>query len=92
MMDKETGRPRGFGFVTFDDDGAVENCMSHGPLAIKGKMVDLCCISLIIRSKLNVLNLKVAKDKRRNDVTLTEAGVTVEVISVVRMDSIKVAG
>jgi hypothetical protein len=39
-----------------------------------------------------VLNLKVAKDKRRNDETLTEAGVMVEVISVVRMDSIKVAG
>ena len=41
MMDKETGRPRGFGFITFDDDSAVENCMSQGPLAIKGKMVHL---------------------------------------------------
>lgn len=39
MMDKDTGRPRGFGFVTFDSEGAVENALSHPNLEIHGKSV-----------------------------------------------------
>lgn len=40
MMDKDTGRPRGFGFVTFDDDNAVERALSQ-PLAIHGKPIEV---------------------------------------------------
>ena len=39
MMDKDTGRPRGFGFVTFDSEGAVENALNHPNLEIMGKAV-----------------------------------------------------
>lgn len=40
MMDKDTGRPRGFGFVTFDGDAAVDACLS-GPLQIHGKPIEV---------------------------------------------------
>ncbi|OQO11681.1 hypothetical protein B0A48_03408 [Cryoendolithus antarcticus] len=40
MMDKDTGRPRGFGFVTFDDDAAVEQALAQ-PLAIHGKPIEV---------------------------------------------------
>lgn len=40
MMDKDTGRPRGFGFVTFDDDMAVERTLAQ-PLAIHGKPIEV---------------------------------------------------
>ncbi|KAK3710926.1 hypothetical protein LTR37_009947 [Vermiconidia calcicola] len=40
MMDKDTGRPRGFGFVTFDSDAAVDRTL-EGPLAIHGKMIEV---------------------------------------------------
>lgn len=41
MMDKDTGRPRGFGFVTFDSDAAVEKCLEYQPLEILGKMIEV---------------------------------------------------
>ncbi|KIN06415.1 hypothetical protein OIDMADRAFT_101142 [Oidiodendron maius Zn] len=40
MMDKDTGRPRGFGFVTFDSEAAVEACIDI-PLEIHGKPIEV---------------------------------------------------
>ncbi|BFZ65101.1 hypothetical protein YB2330_006264 [Saitoella coloradoensis] len=43
MIDKETGRARGFGFVTFETDAAVEQCVSQGGgfLNLNGKQVEV---------------------------------------------------
>lgn len=40
MIDKDTGRPRGFGFVTFDSESAVEATLSR-PLEIHGKPIEV---------------------------------------------------
>jgi RNA-binding protein Musashi len=40
MIDKDTGRPRGFGFVTFDSEAAVEAALSR-PLEILGKTIEV---------------------------------------------------
>jgi RNA-binding protein Musashi len=40
MMDKDTGRPRGFGFVTFDNEAAVDACLAQ-PLEILGKPIEV---------------------------------------------------
>lgn len=40
MIDKDTGRPRGFGFVTFDSEAAVEATLSR-PLEILGKPIEV---------------------------------------------------
>lgn len=41
MMDKDTGRPRGFGFVTFENDEGVENTLAHQPLMLDGKQIEV---------------------------------------------------
>lgn len=41
MIDKDTGRPRGFGFVTFESEAAVENVMAQPYLAIHDKQVEV---------------------------------------------------
>ncbi len=40
MMDKDTGRPRGFGFVTFESDAGVDACLS-ADLEIHGKPIEV---------------------------------------------------
>ncbi|KAK0389678.1 hypothetical protein NLU13_3251 [Sarocladium strictum] len=40
MMDKDTGRPRGFGFVTFESEAGVDACINI-PLEIHGKPVEV---------------------------------------------------
>ncbi|ORY68720.1 uncharacterized protein BCR38DRAFT_406624 [Pseudomassariella vexata] len=40
MMDKDTGRPRGFGFVTFESEAGVDACLSTH-LEIHGKPIEV---------------------------------------------------
>ncbi|KAH7357923.1 heterogeneous nuclear ribonucleoprotein HRP1 [Plectosphaerella cucumerina] len=40
MMDKDTGRPRGFGFVTFENEDGVEACLRTN-LEIHGKAIEV---------------------------------------------------
>ncbi len=41
MMDRETGNPRGFGFLTYQDDSAMQHVLSIRPLVFDGKEVDV---------------------------------------------------
>ncbi len=53
MYDKTTGRSRGFGFLTFEDESTVEKVLKQGDLFLSGKLVPIlrCSSSLTSRSK-----------------------------------------
>lgn len=43
MQDHSTGRSRGFGFVTFDNEQIVEDILAHGKMhELGGKQVMFC--------------------------------------------------
>lgn len=41
MMDRETQKPRGYGFVTYDNDSTVERLLQMGNLTMDGKMIEV---------------------------------------------------
>ena len=41
MMDRETGKPRGFGFLTYQDDSSLQALLSTHPIVFDGKEVDV---------------------------------------------------
>lgn len=53
MTDRETGRLRGFGFITFEDSKGVEEALLQPNLAIKGKTVSVLIYSILIYISLN---------------------------------------
>ncbi|UZJ54160.1 hypothetical protein CBS101457_003480 [Exobasidium rhododendri] len=41
MMDRETQKPRGYGFVTYDNEATVETLLMGDPLVMDGKIIEI---------------------------------------------------
>ncbi|PWN99872.1 RNA-binding domain-containing protein, partial [Tilletiopsis washingtonensis] len=41
LLDGATGRPRGFGFVSFTDEASAQKCMGSQPLYINGEQIEV---------------------------------------------------
>jgi RNA-binding protein Musashi len=48
MLDRETGRPRGYGFVTYENDATVENLLRMDSIVMDGKMVSFSLMPIIL--------------------------------------------
>lgn len=48
MLDRETGRPRGYGFVTYENDATVENLLRMDSIVMDGKMVSFSLMPVIL--------------------------------------------
>lgn len=55
MIDTKTGKPRGFGFITFDSHEAVEKIVSEPVLILKEKHIEVKRRSLVQRIKMEIL-------------------------------------
>lgn len=70
MMDRETGKPRGFGFLTYQDDAALERVLTAHPIVFDGKEVDV----KRAQSKNDPQSLQARRQQRTDDPGFQQGG------------------
>ncbi|KAJ9478850.1 hypothetical protein PHBOTO_002349 [Pseudozyma hubeiensis] len=63
MMDRETGNPRGFGFLTYADDSSLQAVLNTRPIVFEGKEVDV----KRAQSKNDPQSLQIRRQQRNDD-------------------------